>query len=101
MRKAAALALLMLAGCDAVTFVEKDGPAFSEVRNRSGWKAGYCYTCMPGFDGKMSCGFKFSSMCSCSYKAKVLVQPIRVHHESGKVRHSEQTSETERLSACI
>ena len=98
--RSALLASLLLCGCDELVATESYGQPFEEVRTRTGYEPGYCFTCVPGFDGKMNCGLKFSYACSCEYTARVEIQPQRERYESGKIVERQSVRELEKLTEC-
>lgn len=90
---ASTLAMSCLAGCGPkVTKVEATGPAVVKEDRQSCSHAGYCFTCMPGFDGKMNCGFKFSAMCSGTQDVTYSETPVRRYYEDGSTRNSVDTT---------
>lgn len=93
------VALLTLAGCDKEV---SRTPHESYVQNQrvSGHHFSYCFTCMPGFDGKMDCRLKASTMCPCSYPAEVRVTPYTITYESGKTREYSSTQVIKQLGSC-
>lgn len=91
---------LLLTGCDSVVKSEKLGEPRISEQTVSCHHASYCYTCMPGFDGGMKCGLKFSSMCSGNQRAIVEKQEVRYYYESGKVRVSDTVNIVKELEAC-
>ena len=80
-----ALVLFPLYGCDRVVSSRQIGEPHSITRETTEMRPGFCVTCMPGFDGKMSCGFKFSNFCPFPTTETVSVAPFERTHESGKV----------------
>lgn len=101
MRNAAVAIALLLTGCiDSVVSQSPIGGPKLEERRLGSIHTSYCFTCLPGFDGKMNCGMKLSYACPCSYQAKVSVQTIRRRHESGKESIGERVTEIARLGAC-
>jgi len=62
--------------------------------------SGFCYTCMPGWDGKWGCGFKFSSSCSGKEAAKILAQPVIMIYEDGSRRRTTNTRVLEVTGDC-
>jgi len=83
------IASLAIGGCGPkVTRVEVAGPALTITGTQSCSKAGYCFTCLPGFDSKMTCGFKFSAMCPGSQHVTSKETPVRIHYEDKTVRTS-------------
>lgn len=50
-------------------------------------KPGMCYTCMPGFDGKLKCGVKFSQFCSSGKRKVTIIEtPVRVYYNDGSIK---------------
>lgn len=92
--------LIAVVACDTVLRVENAGEAYEETRARSGTHTSYCFTCMPGFDGKMDCKMKLSYACPCSYKARVLVQPIKITYEKAGIRDGEKVTELRKETPC-
>ena len=47
---------------------------------------GYCFTCAPGFDGKMSCKMKFSAFCSGrkDVKYNLFEEKYIIHYNTDK-----------------
>lgn len=95
------LSALLLTGCfDQVTKTEKLGEPRISEQTVSCHHASYCYTCMPGFNGGMNCGLKFSSFCSGNQRAIVETQEVRYYYESGKVRVSDTVNVVKELESC-
>ncbi len=68
MQKALILCTALLVGCGPSLNSERFEPISEQTYTRQcQYRAtGYCYTCLPGFDGKSNCGMKMSSSCSHS-----------------------------------
>ncbi len=94
-----AVCALAFVGCDAVVS-ETPGPSRVEERAVSCTHTSFCFTCMPGFDGKVSCGMKFSAFCPGSKAARVNVTPVLRLYESGETMTYERTEVLETLEAC-
>lgn len=84
------LFLILLSACSVTLEIEDDGrtiqkefkrsdildqyeeviststPRTEERKNQHCSHYDYCFSCMPGFDGQMSCGMKFSAFCDGS-----------------------------------
>ncbi len=78
------LTLLVLVGCREEVSLDPVGPVETVTRERSCTKPGYCYTCMPGFDGKMNCSFKFSPFCGGTQLATEQRTPMRITYDNGE-----------------
>ncbi len=76
--------LLVLAGCREEVSREPIGETQTVTLERSCTKPGYCFTCMPGFDGKMNCGLKFSPFCSGTQMATEKRTPMRITYDNGE-----------------
>jgi hypothetical protein len=74
--------------------------SFVAERSVSCTYAGYCYSCFGGFDGKLSCGFKFSTMCGGLQPATVRITPVDIAYESGAKRTDEHVEVLERTGEC-
>lgn len=83
------LLCLLLAACDPVVSETATGPAARVTRNESCTHTSFCYTMMPGFDGKMEGGFKLSPYCPGSHDVVYAVIPTRQVHKSGAVTTGE------------
>jgi len=86
------VAFLMLSGCDEVVRTEPAGYAHEANTTLSCTAPGFCFTCLPGFDGKSDCTIKYSLLCPGTQSARVSIQPVIRHHKSGKVTSDEVTS---------
>ena len=71
-----------------------------ETQKVSCSKAGYCFTCLPGFDGKMKCGVKFSAFCPGRQDASVRVVQERITYESGKIFDIKREEIISRQGSC-
>lgn len=92
---------MLLVACEGKVVSEKTGEARTEERSISCKRSGYCMTCMPGYDMKMSCSLKFSPYCPGQRQAKVLVTPVKQTYESGKVWEIERVETLEFLGECL
>jgi hypothetical protein len=62
---------------------EATGPSTTHQGTRSCNYTGYCYRCGMGFDGKLSCGFGMSALCSGTQSVVLEQTPIRRRYEDG------------------
>lgn len=87
---------ILLAGCDREIKREQLGEPVVVEKDVSCHKTSYCYTCMPGFDMKMECRFKLSTMCPGNQLARVEQRQYKIFYESGDIqlRTSENTIQT-------
>lgn len=92
--------LLLFAGCDSVTASYPVRETRIEERIVSCNYTGFCFTCMPGFDGKMNCGAKLSSYCSGTQKVEVGITPTRLIHKSGKIELLDDVKQNKELTSC-
>lgn len=60
-----------LFSCKGDFIVQKTERAVCYKTTQSCSTTGYCYSCLPGFDGRMQCGFKFSALCPGQQKVEV------------------------------
>lgn len=100
--KKALLAAILLVGCTPPPekVAEVSFPSYIEERSAGCSHAGYCFTCMPGFDLKMTCGPKFSSFCPGTRTFKAKVTPLEVYYSNGKIRKEERVEELEQIRGC-
>jgi hypothetical protein len=77
--------LLMLTGCDPVVEQRQIGPAETRRYETTEMGPGFCTTCMPGMDGKMTCGFKYSNFCPHPATRDGTFVPLERKHKSGLV----------------
>lgn len=99
MKKVFLLLLVFMIGCAKEVSRQYD-PPHEEVRTLDCTHSDFCFTCMPGFTGKMDCGFKLSPYCPGNRKARVQVTPYRVHYDDGSVSLREQVVEIQEVEAC-
>lgn len=92
--------ILLLAGCDSVVSTEKLGEPVVKEEVVSCHHLSYCFTCGPGFDGKMNCNAKMSPMCPGNQLALVEHQEIRYQYESGKTMVHNSTTVVKELETC-
>jgi hypothetical protein len=71
---------LVICSCD--TLIDKKEVVLKENLTKevscSYYSTGYCHTCAMGFDGDMSCGFKFSYNCPYSGQKEILYSVYRI-----------------------
>lgn len=85
MRPALVVFALLLLGCDPVVDRRTAGAPYVATRREGCSKFGFCMTCMPGFNGKMECGFKMSAFCPGSHDVTAEYTPTARVHKSGAV----------------
>lgn len=78
-----------LSGCDRIES-QVAGQPRTEVRRVDCSRYGYCITCAPGFDMKMTCGPKFSNFCPGKREAEVIVTPLVTTFASGRRSQTEK-----------
>ena len=78
-----------LSGCDRIESKVAGQPR-TEVRRVDCTRYGYCITCAPGFDMKMTCGLKFSNFCPGEREAEVIVTPLITTFASGRQSQTEK-----------
>lgn len=88
MKRAWLLGLLLLVGCDSVVSNQIEGPRFIKRETVSCTHPSFCFTSMPGFDGKMNFGYKFSAFCPGTQEQINRYTPLAQIHKSGKVTHT-------------
>lgn len=94
------LSALVLAGCDSVISRTPVGEPEQREEQVSCRKFDFCITCMPGFDGKMTCAPKMSPYCPGNQKAIVQHQQVELLFESGKTQLIDQTNTIQTLEQC-
>lgn len=77
-----------------------EGEPFIEEREVLCTHAGICMTCLPGFDGKFSCGVEFSPMCQGRKKSLVKVTPIIKKYKNGEEVQAEEIEWVKDLTEC-
>jgi|JI102314A2RNA_FD_contig_51_2290532_length_3851_multi_2_in_0_out_0_5 hypothetical protein len=82
--------MVCLSGCDRIES-QVAGQPRTEVRRVDCSQLGYCFTCAPGFDMKMTCGPKLSNFCPGEREAEVIVTPLVTTFASGRQSHTEKT----------
>lgn len=83
--------LAMTVSCGSapeVVSVERVGEPNISTVTRSCHKTGACFTCLPGFDGKMNCGFKLSPICPGRQKVTISEVPVIIHYKDGATKMS-------------
>jgi hypothetical protein len=78
-------AVLAMTACDPVVESRPVGPAVTRTRSEGCSHLGFCFTCLPGFNGKMECGFKMSAFCPGTHSVTYAETPTREVHKSGDV----------------
>lgn len=92
--------LVLLAGCDKVVSTERVSEPVVTEQTVSCRHAGYCFTCVPSFDGKTGCGFRWSTLCPGERLATVRITDYVRTYESGKKWSFSDTEVVEHLTAC-
>lgn len=100
MKLLAVLLITLSLGCDPVVKTEAAGDFTFKIVTTGCYTTGFCFSCMPGFDGKMSCGYKFSSFCSGSRKEEIKERPVINTRKSGKQFYDTQTVYIGYISEC-
>lgn len=93
--------MVALGGCEQAETIRIVDTREAQVE-QSCHKVGYCYTMMPGFDGKMESKFKFSQFCPGRQDALVRIDQVLMRYPSKPdetfVRERSHTIKT--LSSC-
>jgi len=63
-----------------------DPMVLTETRTCS--KPGLCFTCGPGFDGKLGCGLKLALFCPGNHEVTIEQTPTRITYSNGTVRET-------------
>ncbi|MEY5060671.1 MAG: hypothetical protein RIS45_592 [Planctomycetota bacterium] len=80
-RLLAGLIAMTLAGCEQAVLLQS-GQSYTEEGPQSCTHFAYCFTCMPGFNGKMDCSFKASAFCPGTQTALFKVTPRTYYYPS-------------------
>jgi hypothetical protein len=92
--------LVILVGCDPVTRTRPVGESKIVTVEESCTHFSYCFTCMPGFDGKNECGYKASSLCPGNQKVQISITPMELTRKSGKTEIEQQRRTIKEITAC-
>ena len=86
---------LFITGCGSeVTSVQATGETKVSQATHSCNYASFCFTCMPGFDMKLECGFKFSYFCDGTQDVKVEETPVKISYADGFSKNDIKTKIT-------
>ena len=78
------LLLLLLAGCGPDIIDKQVVDVGKTYEDRvSCTYTGYCYSCLPGFDGKMDCNFKLSPYCPGTANATLQSVTVEYYYSDG------------------
>ena len=80
--------IFVLNGCGPrETKSEITGPPAKIEGIQSCMHTSFCVSCLPGFDGKLTCGAKLSPYCPGSQSVLYLDTPVKRHYEDGTTRN--------------
>lgn len=91
--------MLLVTGCDPVVR-SKDGATRVVSKDIHCHKTSYCFTCWPGFDGKMKCGPKLSAFCPGKRVANVRITEVTSVLKSGRTRLWKRQEVIETIGGC-
>lgn len=92
--------MAMLIGCDPVVNTRTIGESHNEERAESCTHFSYCFTCMPGFNGKTDCSFKASALCPGTRRVELKLTPVELTCKSGNVEKSFDSQVVREISSC-
>lgn len=93
------LLLVFIAGCDPAVS-STDGASRIVDKSVHCRHFSYCFTCMPGFGGKQTCGLKASAFCPGQQPARVRITEVHSILKSGRTRVWEKQEVIEHTGAC-